>query len=822
MSDNIIISKDNGNLPPNGDGSMPPNGDAPGNLAVGITNGTVKALKILPVRNLVIYPYQLSPIILVTRHAVELIDDSVLQSEPIGIFAEKSPEDGQVSSGPGDEPDEKTPPPKPEDIHRTGTLCKILKMVKLPNNTVRVLVQGLNRCEITEFVPGTKTYMTANVKILKDIITGGDEETALLRNIANLFREVITFIPNYSEELQILVSNIVEPDKLTDLVAANLNIPLTEKQKILETVVIKDRAEIIHSHLAHELELLKLGSQIQNKVRNKLDQKQREFFLRQEMDAIKKELGESDEITEEINELKEKVDKAGMPEEIKEVAEKELNRLSKMQVGFAEYSVSRTYIEWLIELPWNKETEDSLDIKAAREILDKDHYDLKDVKEVILDFLAVKRLKKDTKSNILCLVGPPGVGKTSLGKSIAGTLKRKFVRMSLGGIHDEAEIRGHRRTYVGALPGRIIQGIRNAGAKNPVFMLDEIDKVGQDFRGDPSSALLEVLDPEQNNTFRDNYLEVSFDLSKVLFITTANMLDTIPPPLLDRMEVVHLSGYTTEEKIIIAKRYIIPRQITENGLKPGQLNLTDNIIKKIILGYTREAGVRNLEREIRKVCRKIARRLGEDENYNKSVTEKDIITYLQKPRFTQDLKERINVPGIATGMAWTPVGGTILFIESSKMPGKERLTLTGHLGDVMKESATIALNYIRSNAKKYKISTKELADMDIHIHVPEGATPKDGPSAGITIATSLYSLLTGRKVRNDIAMTGELTLRGKVLPIGGVKEKILAAKQALIFEIILPKENRKDIEEIDPEILGKMKFHYVSMVEEVFKIAVGK
>ncbi len=785
----------------------------------------IENLRILPVKNMVVYPYQLAPIIAMSPYAVDLIDDSVIENGQIGLFALRENEENSHKQNMGEDPRDgmdmsDIKAPTLEQVLQVGTVVKILKKINLPNNAVRVLVQGLYRCRITEPVDSGKSYMVAGVEILKDVYKNTDEEIALLRNISNLFREVIAYIPNYGEELQVLVSNIVEPDKLTDLIAANLNLPLSQKQRLLEQTEIKVRAEIIHEHLTRELEILKLGSQIQDKVKNKMDQKQREYFLRQEMDAIKKELGDADEMTEEMNELKEKIAKANLPEEVRKVADKELGRLSKMQVGFAEYSVSRTYIEWLTEMPWNMETEDSLDIKAARELLDKEHYNLKEVKEVIIDYLAVKRLKKDAKSNILCLVGPPGVGKTSLGKSIAKTMNRKFVRMSLGGMHDEAEIRGHRRTYVGALPGRILQGIRNSGAKNPVFMLDEIDKLGQDFRGDPSSALLEVLDPEQNVSFRDNYLEVNFDLSKVFFITTANMIDTIPNPLRDRMEIVSLSGYTAEEKVIIAKTYLVPRQLEENGLKKGQLVLKDEILKKLIISYTREAGVRALEREIRTLCRKVARKIGEEKSYSPILNEKSMIEYLGKPKFLKDVKERVDQPGIATGMAWTPVGGVILFIESTLMPGKERLILTGKLGDVMKESASIAMSYIRSNAKKYKISYKNFEDNDIHIHVPEGATPKDGPSAGITMATSLYSLLTGRKARHDVAMTGELTLRGKVLPIGGVKEKILAAKQSGIFTIILPKENQRDIDEIDQKIIEKMTFHYVGNIDEVFKIAV--
>jgi len=769
----------------------------------------IEKLKILPIRNMVIYPFQLAPIIVTSPSSLQLIDDCLTENSVLGLFTLKK-----------NDKDEDNQNPEPTSFYSVGVVAKVVKMIKLPNNSMRVLIKGLNRCKITSFVETKKNYLMGNVKILHDVIKNTNNEIALLRNVRNLFKEVISYMPNFNEELEIIIANISEPDKLIDLIASNLNISISEKQKLLETLEVKKRAEIINIHLNEELELLKLGSKIQTNVKSKLDKKQREFFLRQELEAIKKELGESDEVGEEIQDFQKKIEEAKLPKEVKAVAEKELKRMSKMQVGYAEYSVIHTYLEWLTDLPWAIETKDNLNLEQAKKQLDKDHYDLNDVKEVILDFLAVKALKKDVKTNILCLVGPPGVGKTSLGRSIATSLNRKFVRMSLGGITDEAEIRGHRKTYVGALPGRIIQSIKTAGSKNPIFMLDEIDKLGHSYKGDPSSALLEVLDPEQNFSFRDNYLEVNFNLSQVMFIATANVLDTVPRPLLDRMEVVHIPGYTTEEKMMIGKRFLIPKQLKENGLKRSQLMLSNAVMKKLIMNYTREAGVRNFERVIRKLCRKIARKIIENKKYNPKLTEKDLTTYLKQPPFFNDIKERIKLPGIATGLAWTAAGGVILFIEATKMKGKGTLTLTGQLGDVMKESATLALTYIRANASKWNIDEKIFKDYSIHIHVPEGATPKDGPSAGITIATALFSMLINKSVRGDFAMTGELTLRGKVLPIGGVKEKILAAKQAGIYNIILPIDNKKDILDIDEKKLKSLKIHYVEYIDEVFKLVV--
>ena len=787
-------------------------------------NNKIKNFRLLPVQGIVIYPLQMAPLLVTDISSIEAVDDAVVDNSFMTIFGVIEKEENKnmiLEKDSGQSNNNQQTVLTMDSLYDVGTIIRILKLIKLPNGAVRLLVQGMNRCRLKNLIKMEgKSYYVTEVEILNDIITGEDEEIALIRTISELFREIVANVPNFGEELQALISNITEPDKLTDLIATNLNIPFEDKQKLLATLSVKERAALIASHLNRELEIMKISNQLQSKVKSTLDKKQKEFFLRQELDAIKQELGETEDVGEEIVELREKIEQAGMPEEVRKVAEKELKRLAKMQPGFAEYIVSRTYLDWLIELPWSKETEDNLDIKKARKILDRDHYDLKDVKELILDFLAVKKLKKDARSNILCLVGPPGVGKTSLGRSIAETLNRKFVRMSLGGIHDEAEIRGHRRTYVGALPGRIIQGLRSAGSKNPVFMLDEIDKLGQDFRGDPASALLEVLDPEQNNSFRDNFLEVNFDLSKVLFITTANMIDTIPRPLLDRMEVVTLSGYTTEEKIIIAKNFIVPRQITENGLKNDMIVFKDEILKKLIMDYTREAGVRSLEREIRTVCRKIARKISENISYNKTITESDLVSYLGKPKFFYDLKEHVDQPGIATGMAWTPVGGSILFIETTKMKGREKLILTGQLGEVMKESATIALNYVRSHSTEYGIQQKSFQNSDIHIHIPEGAVPKDGPSAGVTLAVSILSLFTNKKVRSDVAMTGELTLRGKVLPVGGIKEKILAARQAGIFHVILPAKNKKEVDEIDPYVIKGMKFDFVETVDQVFKIAI--
>ena len=762
-----------------------------------------REVPILPLRDTVIYPFMVSPLFVARKKSIKLIDDVLIGNRMLGLVAQKKAE---------------IEDPKPSDLYDVGTVATVLKMLKFPDGSLRVLVQGLSRMEVVDYIQ-TEPYLKAIVRPLEDHIEESLELEALAKNVVIQFQKIVQLVPHLPDELQIAVMNISHPGKLCDLIASNLNLSLEEKQELLATVDVKKRLEKLTVYVNRELEVLEIGNKIQSQVQSELSKNQREYFLRQQLEAIKRELGEEDERTAEINELREKIKKAKMPEEVEKVAMRELDRLAKMPPGAAEYTVSRTYLDWLISLPWSVETKDNLNIKRAQRILDKDHYDLEKVKERILEYLAVRKLKEDMKGPILCFVGPPGVGKTSLGRSIARALGRKFVRISLGGVRDEAEIRGHRRTYIGALPGRIIQGIRQAGSKNPVFMLDEIDKLGMDFRGDPSSALLEVLDPEQNYAFSDHYLEVPFDLSKVMFITTANLLDPIPGPLRDRMEVLELPGYTEEEKLIIARKYLIPKQLEAHGLKARQLKITDDAVLRIIREYTREAGLRNLERNIASICRRVARGIVEKQFKTKKVDADDIPEFLGPPKYEYEVAERLNEPGVATGLAWTPSGGDILFIEATKMRGRKGLILTGHLGDVMKESAQAALSYIRSKASKLGIPEDFFEKYDIHVHVPAGAIPKDGPSAGVTIATALLSLLKGIPVRSDVAMTGEITLRGKVLPVGGIKEKVLAARRAGIRHVILPKRNEKDLEDVPENAKKDMTFHFVETLDEVFELA---
>jgi ATP-dependent Lon protease len=645
------------------------------------------------------------------------------------------------------------------------------------------------------------------------------ETQALLRSVSDIFAKIVGHSPHLPDELQVAVMNIDNPSRAADLIASNINLSTLEKQEILETFDTKERLARLMTFLNRELQVLELGSKIQSQVKTELDKSQREYYLREQLKAIRRELGESDERTIEIEELQQKIEAAKMPDDAKQTAEKELDRLAKMPPQAAEYTVSRTYLDWLVTLPWSEGTKDVVDVPKAKKILDADHYDLDKVKERILEFLAVRKLKKETKGPILCLVGPPGVGKTSLGKSIARALGRKFTRISLGGIRDEAEIRGHRRTYVGALPGRIIQGIRKAGSNNTLFMLDEVDKIGADFRGDPAAALLEVLDPEQNAFFSDHYLEVPFDLSKVMFITTANVLVTVPPALLDRMEVIDLPGYTDEEKVEIARVYLVPRQKDSHGLTDKHIEFDDDTIRLLISEYTREAGLRNLEREIGNISRKVARKVAEGEKRKIKVTTERVHEFLGPRKFFRDVAERTMVPGVATGLAWTEAGGDIIFVESSLMKGGKSLTLTGRLGEVMRESAQASLTYVRSRASDLKIEDGFYDNHDLHVHVPHGGVPKDGPSAGVTIATSLVSLLTGRPVRADVAMTGEITLKGKVLPVGGIKEKILASRRAGIKKVILPRRNEKDLSEVPDIVKDGLEFMFVDSLEEVFKKA---
>ncbi|GIW43637.1 MAG: Lon protease [Candidatus Binatia bacterium] len=760
-------------------------------------------LPILPLRGVVIFPAAIVPLLISRASSLRLIEEALTGDRLIGLVSQKNPEEEN---------------PTTDGLYSRGTAGRILKMLKYPDGSVRILVQGLRRIEIVEFVQATP-YFRARVHQLSDVKPESPALPAIQAQLVNQFSKYVSMIPYLPDELQVVVTNIRDPGKVTDLIASNLNIGLEEKQELLSTLDVKQRMERLLMILKREIELLELGHKIQAQVQSELTKNQKEFYLRQQMRAIQKELGESDPRAAEVEELRKKMEEAKLPPEARKAAEQELERLKIIPPESAEHTVVRTYLEWLVNLPWSVSTEDNLDIAHARQVLDEDHYDLEKIKDRILEFLAVRKLKRDSKGPILCFVGPPGTGKTSLGRSIARALGRKFVRLSLGGVRDEAEIRGHRRTYIGALPGRIIQSIRNAGSNNPLLMLDEIDKLGADFRGDPASALLEVLDPEQNNAFVDHYLDVPFDLSRVMFVTTANLLDPIPAPLRDRMEVIELAGYTEEEKLVIARRHLIPKQMRENGLEEGQVSFTDDGILHIIRYYTREAGLRNLEREIGSICRKVARGITEGKTEPVVVDPSKVREMLGPERFFSEVADRTQEPGVAVGLAWTPNGGDIIFIESTKMVGKKNLILTGQLGDVMKESAQAALSYIRAHAASLGIAPDFFENLDIHIHVPAGAVPKDGPSAGIALATSLASLLTGRLVRHDVAMTGEITLRGKVLPVGGIKEKVLGARRAGIKTVILPKRNEKDLEEVPEAVRKEMNFIFVETIDEVLRYA---
>jgi ATP-dependent Lon protease len=707
-------------------------------------------------------------------------------------------------------------PQPPDDLYQIGTLVNIVRMMRSPEGHIHLILRGLARVRIEEWTQ-TDPYLKARYSIVDETVEQTIEVQALVNSVLDLFRRMVQLSPHLPDEAIHLVASLTSPAQIADVVVSALNLTPQDRQRFLEMTDPVQRLKELVPLLSREIQVLELTQKIQEQARQELDKAQREFILRQQLREIQKELGETPEA--EIEELRQKIEEVGMPEEVKEVALRELDRLSKMHPAAAEYTVSRTYIDWLISLPWNKVTEDNLDIAHAKKVLDEDHYDLDDVKERLLEFLAVRKLKQDTKGPILCFVGPPGVGKTSLGQSIARALGRKFVRISLGGVRDEAEIRGHRRTYVGALPGRIIQGLRQAGTKNPVFMLDEVDKLGFDFRGDPAAALLEVLDPEQNHSFVDHYLDVPFDLSQVLFICTANITDTIPPALLDRMEVIRIPGYSHEEKLQIAKRYLVPRNLKEHGLTEDHVEFTDEALSVIIKQYTREAGVRNLSREIANICRKVARRVAEGNTEKVVVTPENVAEFLGPPKFLEEIAERRPQVGVATGLAWTPFGGSVLFVETTKMPGKGSLIITGHLGEIMKESAQAALSYVRSRSEQLGIPEDFFSKHDIHIHVPAGAIPKDGPSAGITMATALASLATNRPVRHDVAMTGEITLTGRILPVGGIKEKVLAAKEAGITEIILPAQNEKDLVEIPEHIRNALRFHFVENMDEVLELA---
>jgi ATP-dependent Lon protease len=767
----------------------------------------VRALPVLPVRDTVLFPHAVLPLTVGRESSVQLIN-SLGEDKTIVVVAQR---EARVDS------------PQASDLYAVGTSAIVHKVVKMPNQSLFVFAEGLERVRLGEFTQ-LAPFMRAKVSTIPEAIPPDSSEIeALQRNVLTLFQQIVAGSPTLSDELSTVALNIDEPGRLVDFIASSLpSLSTPDKQDTLETLDIRVRLEKINQHLAKELEVQQLRNKIQSEVQDRVQQTQREYYLREQMKAIQKELGEQDEGQRDVEDLKKKIDDAGMPDEVKKEALKELGRLSRMSPMAADYSLTRNYVEWLAVLPWNKTSGQEIEIIKAKEILDTDHYDLEKVKDRILDYLSVRRLKPNMKGPILCFVGPPGVGKTSLGKSIARALGRKFVRLSLGGVHDEAEIRGHRRTYIGALPGQIIQGIRRAETKDPVFMLDEIDKVGRDFRGDPASALLEALDPEQNSSFRDNYLDVTFDLSKVLFITTANMLDPIAEPLRDRMEIIELQGYSEEEKLHIARRYLVPRQVEENGITAEQIEFPDEALRYVIRHYTREAGVRSLERTIGTICRKQARRLAEGKTEKLVVTEAIIQEFLGgiKIRVEGEIEERTERPGVAVGLAWTPSGGDVLFVEANAMKGKGGFTMTGQIGQVMQESMQAALTWVRSNASQLSIAEDFFADHDIHMHVPAGAIPKDGPSAGVTMATTLVSLLSGHRIRPLTAMTGEITLSGNVLPVGGIKEKVLAAKRAGVTTIILPAENRMNVEEdLTPEQVENLSIHYVKTIEEALRVS---
>jgi ATP-dependent Lon protease len=805
---------------------------------------------VLPLRDTVLFPNSFMPLAVARESSVRLIDEAIAGGKLIGVFAQKDP--GQEEPG-------------QDDLYPIGTLTHIHKMFKLPDGSLRLIVQGLARIRL-ERLSATRPYLRAEVREAPEVLRDSDaiEVDALQRNVRSTFQQVVQLSPVLSEDLVTLASNITDVGRLADFVASSLStIGTAAKQELLETVDVRARMDKLNRILTKELEVLELGSKIQSQVQSEVGKNQREYFLREQMKAIQRELGEGDDQAKELDELRQKIEAVGMPEEVKKEALRELDRLSKMPAAAAEYTVARTYIDWLIALPWSKRTDETIDLTRTKAVLDADHSGLERAKDRIVEYLAVRKLKPDVKGPILCFVGPPGVGKTSLAKSIATSLGRKFVRVSLGGMRDEAEIRGHRRTYIGALPGQIIQGLRRAESRNPVFILDEIDKLGTDFRGDPASALLEVLDPEQNNSFRDHYLDVPFDLSEVLFVTTANVLDTVPPPLRDRMEVLEIQGYTEEEKLRIARDHLVGKQITNHGLRLDEVTFTDEALRAVIRGYTREAGVRNLERELGAICRKLARRRAEAESAAVTIEATPLPVNLDMrgaeapstpetvpaeavvspeprpsassvvvtPQFVEELlgaprhrdeemKDRTKEAGVAIGLAWTPVGGDVLFVEASRMAGSSSLTLTGSLGDVMKESARIALSWFRAHAPRYGVDPTFYKDSEIHLHVPSGAIPKDGPSAGVTMVCALASALNGRLVRGDLAMTGEITLSGRVLPVGGIKEKVLAARRAGLRQVILPRGNEKDVkEDLSDELRQDLIIHYVEEMDDVLKIA---
>ena len=766
------------------------------------------ALPVLPLRDMVTYPDTLTPLAIGQERSIKLVNDVLSGERTLVMVTSRDPSLDE---------------PGPGDLHDVGVAGVVARMLKVPDGSIRILVQGTQRVRLGEFIT-EHPYLVARIEELPDVVEESQELEALTRNVQRTFSEIIEQIPYLPEELQLAVTNIEDPSALCHLIAGALRISTEEKQRLLEEVDVGKRLRSLSEILARELEVIQLGSKIQSQVQSEIEKGQREYYLREQLKAIQDELGEGDERQAEINELRERIEEAGLPEHARKQAERELSRLEKLPPAAAEYGVIRTYLEWLVELPWSGESEDNLDLKHAREVLDSDHYDLEQVKDRILEYLAVRKLKPDSPGPILCFVGPPGVGKTSLGRSIARALGREFERISVGGVRDESEIRGHRRTYIGAMPGTIIRALRDAGTRNPVFMIDEIDKMGADFRGDPASAMLEVLDPAQNDSFRDHYLDLEFDLSDVLFITTANMLEPIPSPLQDRMETLQLSGYTLDEKLHIAKRYLVPRQVSENGLKASQIEFSDAALRAIIEEYTREAGVRNLERQIGTVCRKVAREVAEGNRKDKArVSQKLARELLGRRRFFAEQRRRTREPGVATGLAWTPTGGEVLFVEATAAPGSGNLTTTGQLGDVMRESAQAGLSYVRAHLGELApdLPADWFSDQDVHVHVPAGAVPKDGPSAGVAMTVALASLVTGKRVSPDVAMTGEITLTGQVLPVGGLKEKALAAQRARIKRMIVPARNEADIAEIPKHELGDLEFTYVEEIGAALEAALA-
>jgi len=766
-----------------------------------------ETLPILGLSDIVIFPGAVAPLLVETPSSLKLIDDAVAGDRLIGAILQRRPEVAD---------------PVPEDLHQVGCVVRMAKMIRSPDNTARVLVEGLWRIRLTEFTHSTP-YLTAKFELMRDEGDDSVEVTAMMRNAQAQFQEIIRLSPALSEQIKVAAVNTEDPGHFADLVAANLNLNLEDRQKLLETASVRERLSRLLPMLNRELEVLALSSKIQTDVASSISKTQRDFFLREQLRAIQRELGESEPNAAEIKSLREKVEQAALPEEVRKVANQEVERLQQMPPAAAEYGVSRNYLDWILNLPWEKETEDKLDLREAERILNEQHYGLAKVKTRLLEFLAVLKRRKQIKGPILCLVGPPGVGKTSLGMSVADALGRKFARIALGGMRDEAEIRGHRRTYVSAMPGRIIQTLRRIESRNPVILLDELDKVGADFRGDPAAALLEVLDPSQNSTFTDHYLDLPFDLSRVLFLTTANWLEPIHPALRDRLEVIELPSYTESEKLQIARRYLVPRQLDEHGLKPDEVTIPDEALRSLIAEYTREAGVRQLDRNIASLARKAARKLVASNGHSSTITfdRKSLKTHLGHAPFVAETAEHIKEFGIATGLAWTPVGGEVLFIEVTRMIGKGQLILTGSLGEVMKESAQTALSYLRSQAKKLGLILEDYSKQDLHVHIPAGATPKDGPSAGVTIVVALASLLGQRRVRSDLAMTGEISLRGRVLRVGGIKEKVLAAVRFGVKEVILPAQNRPDWMEVPKEVREHIKAHFVTEIAQAVKIALA-